>query len=147
MFPYYNPRSSLSQQFSDNVPLTEQKDKNNSNDETGSVGCDAEQLFGSFSHEINNATGVALTIPYGMKGSNSNGNLMNTGVNQSFVGINNVASEVTEEEVKGGYLARSVIAPGVYYIGIVDILQGWTYSKQLERFVIKYSTPTYLHTQ
>ena len=41
--------------------------------------------------------------------------------------------EITEEEVTGGYLARSVIAPGVYYLGIIDILQKWTWEKRLER--------------
>jgi hypothetical protein len=43
--------------------------------------------------------------------------------------------EITEEEVSGGYLARSVIAPGVYYLGIIDILQKWTWEKKLERCV------------
>ena len=43
--------------------------------------------------------------------------------------------EITEEEVSGGYLARSVIAPGVYYFGIIDILQKWTLEKKLERWV------------
>ena len=40
---------------------------------------------------------------------------------------------VMEEELAGGYLARSVVAPGVYYMGAVDILQKWTIRKRLER--------------
>jgi hypothetical protein len=40
-----------------------------------------------------------------------------------------------EPEVVGGYLARAVIAPGVYYFGVVDILQKWTLDKKLERYV------------
>lgn len=41
--------------------------------------------------------------------------------------------DLMEEELTGGYLARSVIAPGVYYMGAVDILQKWTVKKRLER--------------
>ena len=41
--------------------------------------------------------------------------------------------DLMEEELTGGYLARSVIAPGVYYMGAVDILQKWTVMKRIER--------------
>jgi 1-phosphatidylinositol-4-phosphate 5-kinase len=41
--------------------------------------------------------------------------------------------DLMEEELTGGYLARSVIAPGVYYMGAVDILQKWTIRKRIER--------------
>ena len=34
---------------------------------------------------------------------------------------------------EGGYMARTVIAPGVYYFGIVDILQTWSFEKIIER--------------
>lgn len=46
---------------------------------------------------------------------------------------NSQMMDLTEEELTGGYLARSVIAPGVYYMGIVDILQKWTLQKRFER--------------
>lgn len=29
---------------------------------------------------------------------------------------------------------RAVVGPGIYYIGIIDILQQWTLQKRLERF-------------
>ena len=35
----------------------------------------------------------------------------------------------------GGFLARAVIAPGVYYFGIVDILQTWSWNKVGERYL------------
>ena len=38
-----------------------------------------------------------------------------------------------ERAALGGYLARAVIAPGVYYMGIIDILQTWTLKKRIER--------------
>jgi 1-phosphatidylinositol-4-phosphate 5-kinase len=41
--------------------------------------------------------------------------------------------DLMEEELTGGHLARSVIAPGVYYMGVVDILQKWTVKKRMER--------------
>jgi hypothetical protein len=45
-----------------------------------------------------------------------------------------LAADSSEEpEILGGYLARAVIAPGVYYFGVVDILQKWTLDKKLER--------------
>eukprot|EP00603_Paraphysomonas_imperforata_P011470 CAMPEP_0114462732 /NCGR_PEP_ID=MMETSP0104-20121206/6983_1 /TAXON_ID=37642 ORGANISM="Paraphysomonas imperforata, Strain PA2" /NCGR_SAMPLE_ID=MMETSP0104 /ASSEMBLY_ACC=CAM_ASM_000202 /LENGTH=801 /DNA_ID=CAMNT_0001635625 /DNA_START=425 /DNA_END=2831 /DNA_ORIENTATION=- len=53
------------------------------------------------------------------------------------VGLNNKEGsqmlDLMEEELAGGHLARSVIAPGVYYMGIVDILQKWTIKKRCER--------------
>lgn len=39
-----------------------------------------------------------------------------------------------QTEFAGGYLARAVIAPGVYYFGVVDILQKWTLEKKLEKY-------------
>ena len=33
----------------------------------------------------------------------------------------------------GGYAARAVIAPGIYYFGIVDILQTWSMEKIAEK--------------
>lgn len=36
--------------------------------------------------------------------------------------------------VHDGYLARAVIAPGIYYFGIVDILQTWSFSKKMEKY-------------
>jgi hypothetical protein len=38
----------------------------------------------------------------------------------------------------GGFLARAVIAPGVYYFGIVDILQTWSWNKIGERYLLCY---------
>lgn len=35
---------------------------------------------------------------------------------------------------EGGLRARYVEGPGIYYIGIIDILQEWNYQKRLERF-------------
>jgi 1-phosphatidylinositol-4-phosphate 5-kinase len=46
---------------------------------------------------------------------------------------NSQMMDLMEEELTGGYLARSVIAPGVYYMGAVDILQKWTIRKRVER--------------
>ena len=38
------------------------------------------------------------------------------------------------DAMQGGYAARAVIAPGLYYFGIVDILQTWSYEKILEKY-------------
>eukprot|EP01042_Synura_sphagnicola_P001516 gene1516-1758_t len=42
------------------------------------------------------------------------------------------AHRETSDRYLGGYLSRAVIAPGVYYLGIIDILQTWTFKKQIE---------------
>lgn len=34
-----------------------------------------------------------------------------------------------------GYPARAVVAPCKYYVGVIDILQTWSWTKRLERFV------------
>lgn len=41
-------------------------------------------------------------------------------------------------DVDGGMRAAVVEGPGTYYIGIIDILQEWNFSKKLERFGKKY---------
>lgn len=74
-----------------------------------------EQMFGSFVED-----GQPTSLPPSMSANAS----------QPLDSLH----EVTEEELRGGYLARSVIAPGVYYVGVVDILQGWTVAKQAERY-------------
>lgn len=33
----------------------------------------------------------------------------------------------------GGLVAQMVIGPGCYYLGLIDVLQQWTFSKKLER--------------
>ena len=33
-----------------------------------------------------------------------------------------------------GYSARAVVAPSVYYLGVIDILQTWSLQKQIERY-------------
>ncbi len=38
--------------------------------------------------------------------------------------------------LENGFPSRAVVAPGVYYLGIIDILQSWTWEKELERLDI-----------
>ena len=38
----------------------------------------------------------------------------------------------------GGHRVRAVVAPGVYYFGIIDILQSWSLKKRIERFLKVY---------
>lgn len=44
-----------------------------------------------------------------------------------------LAGSVDPHIMQGGYAARAVIAPGVYYFGIVDILQTWSVGKIAEK--------------
>lgn len=41
---------------------------------------------------------------------------------------------LTSKDESGGYRALVVDGPGCYYIGLIDILQGWTWKKRIERF-------------
>lgn len=45
-------------------------------------------------------------------------------------GLNNTAGALGT-----GLPARAVVAPSIYYLGVVDILQTWSMGKRLERFV------------
>ncbi len=42
---------------------------------------------------------------------------------------------VKHKDESGGYRALIVDGPGCYYIGIIDVLQGWTWKKRIERFL------------
>ena len=42
--------------------------------------------------------------------------------------------DVDGDMMHGGYAARAVIAPGIYYFGIVDILQTWSMEKIAEKY-------------
>lgn len=41
--------------------------------------------------------------------------------------------EETDEFISPGYPARAVVAPSAYYLGVIDILQTWSWSKRLEQ--------------
>ena len=43
-------------------------------------------------------------------------------------------ASIGEEIEAVGVRARSVVGPGYYYLGIIDVLQAWTWRKRLERF-------------
>ena len=43
-------------------------------------------------------------------------------------------TSIGEEIEAVGVRARSVVGPGYYYLGIIDVLQSWTWQKRLERF-------------
>ena len=44
-----------------------------------------------------------------------------------------IPMESEANTMQGGYAARAVIAPGVYFFGIVDILQTWSAEKKIEK--------------
>jgi hypothetical protein len=41
---------------------------------------------------------------------------------------------LNNKDASGGYRALVVDGPGCYYLGLIDILQGWTWKKRFERF-------------
>lgn len=47
--------------------------------------------------------------------------------------LGNPAANADTKIMEGGYAARAVVAPGIYYFGIVDILQTWSIDKILEK--------------
>ncbi len=47
-------------------------------------------------------------------------------------------SEVAHLLIDGGMKAVTVEGPGTYYVGLIDILQEWTWQKRLERFAKMY---------
>lgn len=46
---------------------------------------------------------------------------------------NATAADADADAMQGGYAARAVIAPGIYFFGIVDILQTWSIDKIMEK--------------
>lgn len=62
-------------------------------------------------------------------------------VTNSIVARPNAAAEpripddAFKRDYDGGMRARLVEGPGTYYIGIIDVLQEWNFTKQMERFL------------
>lgn len=48
---------------------------------------------------------------------------------------NRIPDDVFKRDFDGGMRARLVEGPGTYYIGIIDVLQEWNLTKQMERFL------------
>jgi 1-phosphatidylinositol-4-phosphate 5-kinase len=48
--------------------------------------------------------------------------------------LRNQLSNLSSGQGGHGYAVRAVVGPGIYYLGIIDILQPWTVKKRLERF-------------
>lgn len=46
-----------------------------------------------------------------------------------------VPEDIFKRDFDGGMRARLVEGPGTYYIGIIDVLQEWNLTKQMERFL------------
>ncbi len=56
----------------------------------------------------------------------------------SIFGHGHGDEDMFKRDCDGGMRARIVEGPGTYYIGIIDILQEWNFSKRLERFFKMY---------
>jgi len=66
-------------------------------------------------------------------GSSGGGGGLSIGGGSVMTGSGSGATGITVGA--GGYVARAVVAPGMYYFGIIDILQSWTVEKRIERLV------------
>jgi hypothetical protein len=55
--------------------------------------------------------------------STNNNNNTNSNINEG---------DVIDNDYIAGFSARAVVAPSVYYFGVVDILQTWDVSKRAE---------------
>jgi hypothetical protein len=50
----------------------------------------------------------------------------------------NIPQDAFKRDLDGGMRARLVEGPGTYYIGIIDVLQEWNWTKKMERFLKMY---------
>ena len=57
-----------------------------------------------------------------------------SGVATSTGGSRRRRQSIMQGKFSGQLEAEMVEGPGVYYVGIVDILQRWTFAKKAERF-------------
>jgi len=88
---------------------------------------DRLRLNSNFSFRFSDFEESKHTGPY------VNSILVPVGSNSQPIG-GSIASDAFSRKSDGGMPARTVEGPGMYYFGIVDILQEWNFKKELERF-------------
>jgi hypothetical protein len=90
--------------------------------------------------------GVGSSGPHGMgaigsssSSSSSSNKLLGRNNNSSPTpGGGGLVEDAFKRDPDGGMRASQVEGPGTYYIGIIDVLQEWNYTKKMERFLKTY---------
>jgi len=61
-------------------------------------------------------------------------NSQSQGNTQSHTNDNTQSTPPEDSFIAAGYPARAVVAPSTYYLGVIDVLQTWSWSKQVEHW-------------